>query len=87
MGKPARMPTASTAAAIGLTFGCFAILQDTRARLLGYKENDREVKVYGGMIKEEYQPNLAAKGTAMFPVATGTISDTVKPKPRYDNYD
>jgi len=47
VGKPVRAPTAATAAAIGLTFASFLILQDTRSRLMGYKENSREVKKYG----------------------------------------
>mmetsp|Transcript_2156 Transcript_2156/g.3784 ORF Transcript_2156/g.3784 Transcript_2156/m.3784 type:complete len:97 (+) Transcript_2156:103-393(+) len=48
-GKPVRGATATTAAAIGLTFVSFMILQDTKGRLMGYRENDREVKLYGVM--------------------------------------
>lgn len=49
LGKPARAPAAATAAAIGVTFASFWILQDTRARLMGHKENATEVKKYGAI--------------------------------------
>lgn len=84
-GKPARMPTASTAAAIGLTFAGFLVLQDTRGRLMGYAENSREVKLYGAastVIQQQQQ------GTRRFPVAIGGfMSDSAKSKPSYQNYD
>ena len=54
-GKPVRGPAAATAASIGFTFGTFVILQDTRGRLMGYKENAREVKKYG-LAKEQIPP-------------------------------
>lgn len=47
LGKPARMPTALTAATIGFTAATFVVVQDTRARLLGYSENQPEVKKFG----------------------------------------
>ncbi len=84
-GKPARMPTASTAAAIGLTFAGFLVLQDARGRLMGYSENSREVKLYGAAsaLNQEQQ-----QGTRRFPVAIGGLkSDSAKSKPSYQNYD
>jgi|Transcript_22406 hypothetical protein len=47
LGKPVRGSAAATAASIGFTFGTFVILQDTSARLMGYKENAREVDKFG----------------------------------------
>jgi hypothetical protein len=55
-GKPVRGPAAATAASIGFTFGTFVILQDTRGRLMGYKENTAEVKRYG-LAKEQIPPS------------------------------
>jgi hypothetical protein len=46
-GRPVRYPTASTAAVFGFTFACLYVLQDTRDRLLGLRENSREVRKYG----------------------------------------
>ena len=46
-GKPHRLATASTAAALGFTAAGMLMLQDSRGRLMGYVENDREVKKYG----------------------------------------
>ena len=46
-GKPVRATAAATAASIGFTFGSFVVLQDTRGRLMGYKENSKEVKKFG----------------------------------------
>jgi hypothetical protein len=83
-GKPARMPTASTAAALGFTFAGFMILQDARDRLMGYKENAKEVKLYG---LHAAQPNILPQTDARFPTATGLMSHTVKPDPVYKNYD
>ena len=83
-GKPARMPTASTAAALGFTFAGFIILQDARDRLMGYKENTKEVKKYG---LHASQPNKVTDQDVRFPTATGMISRSVKPTPVYKNYD
>ena len=82
-GKPVRMPTASTAAAIGVTFAGLAILQDTRARLMGYKENQREVKIYG--IYPE-QPKKHVQKDPRFPIATGSASLSTKPDIKFNNY-
>ena len=83
-GKPARMPTASSAAAIGFTFAGFMMLQDARDRLMGYKENAKEVKAYG---LHANQPDTQPQQDARFPTATGLMSHTVKPTPKYKNYD
>eukprot|EP00560_Eucampia_antarctica_P006445 CAMPEP_0197829214 /NCGR_PEP_ID=MMETSP1437-20131217/5653_1 /TAXON_ID=49252 ORGANISM="Eucampia antarctica, Strain CCMP1452" /NCGR_SAMPLE_ID=MMETSP1437 /ASSEMBLY_ACC=CAM_ASM_001096 /LENGTH=128 /DNA_ID=CAMNT_0043430751 /DNA_START=258 /DNA_END=641 /DNA_ORIENTATION=+ len=80
MGRPARMATASTAFAIGITFAGFVVLQDTRARLLGYKENAKEVTSIG---MHAIQPNLRLKASQQdprFPTATGMASESTKPK-------
>lgn len=47
VGKPVRFPTANCAATIGFTFASLVCLQNTRGRLLGYKENAKEVKTFG----------------------------------------
>jgi len=86
LGKPLRGATASTAAALGLTFAGMFVLQDTRNRLMGYSENAREVKVYGlhpdqplGVRRED--------GDRRFPLAMVKASPSVRPQPRFDNYD
>ena len=85
VGKPARMPTASTASAIGMTFAGLLILQDTRGRLMGYCENSREVRLYGAL-KDELQPNAIATNRR-FPQSHGMLSAAIKPKPDIKNYD
>ena len=47
LGKPVRGPTAVMCASAGFTFAMFHTMQTVRSRLLGYRENDREVKKYG----------------------------------------
>mmetsp|Transcript_2339 Transcript_2339/g.3131 ORF Transcript_2339/g.3131 Transcript_2339/m.3131 type:complete len:132 (-) Transcript_2339:210-605(-) len=84
-GKPARMPTASTAAAIGFTFATMLIFQDTRGRLMGYAENAREVNLYGAA-SSAYQPASVGDIDRRFPKATGIVSDNIKPAPKYRNY-
>jgi hypothetical protein len=83
-GKPARLPTASTAAALGFTFAGMLILQDTRGRLMGFKENAREVKLYG--LSPE-QVGVRDTGSIRFPVAVSSIGTPVRPKPDFKNYD
>lgn len=83
-GKPVRMPTASTAATIGLTFAGLVVLQDTRGRLMGYKENAKEVKLYGA---HPNQPELRGVQDPRFPTATGRASVTTKPPLDWKNYD
>lgn len=46
-GKPARFAMAGMMTAIGFTFGTFVMIQNTRGRLMGFRENEREIKMYG----------------------------------------
>ena len=46
-GKPARFPTASVAATLGCSFALISILCDSRNRLMGFKENSKELKQWG----------------------------------------
>jgi NADH-ubiquinone oxidoreductase complex I, 21 kDa subunit len=46
-GRPARFVMAGLMAGIGLTFGSMVVLQNTRGRLMGFRENSREIKMYG----------------------------------------
>jgi len=52
VGKPARFPTANCAATLGFTFVSLMCLQNTRNRMLGIKENEKEVKKFGMWKKE-----------------------------------
>ena len=47
LGKPIRGPTAAMCASAGFTFGMFHTMQTVRSRLLGYRENTKEVKKWG----------------------------------------
>jgi NADH-ubiquinone oxidoreductase complex I, 21 kDa subunit len=47
VGRPARFHMAGLMAAIGFTFGSLFVLQNTRGRLMGFRENSREIKLYG----------------------------------------
>ena len=60
MGKPYRYPSASTAMTIGLTFAGMVVLQNTRGRLMGYKENAKEVQLLGSVeVKgDKHRPGL-----------------------------
>lgn len=46
-GKPARFGMAGLMAGIGFTFGSFVVLQNTRGRLMGFRENAKEVTKFG----------------------------------------
>jgi len=46
-GKPARFGMAGLMAGIGFTFGSLVMVQNTRGRLMGFRENEREVAKYG----------------------------------------
>lgn len=48
VGKPARFSMAGLMAAVGFTFGSLVVIQNTRGRLMGFRENQREMKLYGG---------------------------------------
>lgn len=67
-GRPVRLPTAGTAAAIGFTFATFVVLQDTRGRFMGYNENAKEVQRYG---MHPIQPAPPAPVNIRTPTATG----------------
>jgi hypothetical protein len=75
-GKPTRFNSANTAATIGFGFVTILILQDMRGRFMGYKENAREVKMYGmhPVQVPKYPPQ-----DPRFPVATGHVSQVRKP--------
>lgn len=47
VGRPARFHLAGLMGAIGFTFGSLVVLQNTRGRLMGLRENSREIKLYG----------------------------------------
>ena len=47
VGRPARFAIAGLMAGIGFTFGSLVALQNSRGRLMGLRENAREVKKYG----------------------------------------
>jgi hypothetical protein len=83
-GFPVRKPTATTAATIGMTFASILILQDTRARFMGYQENDAEVKKYG--IHPTAQPIKHPEQDPLHPTSTGLISETVRPPHDWKSY-
>jgi hypothetical protein len=65
VGKPARFAIAGMMAGIGFTFGSMVVLQNTRGRLMGYRENSREVKRFGAAdpdhvftAEDLFQPNM-----------------------------
>jgi len=49
VGRPARFAMAGLMAGIGFTFGSMVVLQNTRGRLMGLRENSREVQKYGSV--------------------------------------
>ena len=56
VGRPARFHLAGLMAGIGFTFGSFVMLQNTRGRLMGFRENGREQKKYGTASEEAIKP-------------------------------
>jgi hypothetical protein len=85
LGKPYRRATASTAAALGLTAAGMIVLQDARGRLMGFKENQREVKLYG-LYPEQVVSREGADATERrFPTASLTVSP-VRPEPHFKNF-
>ena len=86
-GKPTRIACANTAMALGMTCASMMLLQNGRARLRGYKENAREVKLYGAW---PVQPELRGKmldQDTRFPIAMGTSSPLTRPPLEWRNYD
>ena len=47
IGRPARFAIAGLMAGLGFTFGSFVMVQNTRGRLMGFRENLREQKQFG----------------------------------------
>jgi len=80
-GRPLRRPFASLGATIGLTFGMIVVLQDTRDRLMGYKENSREVSRYG---KAPVQ--IQERERRPFPAVQPRFSEVTRPKIDWDRY-
>lgn len=83
-GKPTRMACASTGMAIGMTAASMLVLQNGRARLRGYRENDKELTKYGAW---PVQPDLKPMGSTRFPIATGSSSEATRPRLNWRNYD
>ena len=81
LGKPVRGPTAVMCASAGFTFGMFYIMQNVRGRLMGYRENAKEVKQWG---LAPLQPRLAAEGDQRFPQRQSLVT---RPPLNWDNYD
>ena len=85
LGKPTRMGCASTAMALGMTAAGMMLLQNGLHRLTGYKENAREVKMYGAWpVQPSVKPNIPGE---RYPIATGLMSPETKPPLDWRNYD
>ena len=82
LGKPVRGPTAVMCASAGFTFGMFYTMQNVRGRLLGYRENSKEVKKWG--VADIAQPRPYSVGDRRFPVRQDLISNT---QLNWKNYD
>lgn len=54
-GSPARFGMANLLAGIGFTFGTLVLVQNTRGRLMGFRENSREHTKYGAQYTEQDQ--------------------------------
>jgi len=84
-GKPTRFACGSTAMALGMTCASMMLLQNGRARLRGFVENEKEVKAYGAW---PVQPELRGiVQNPRFPIATGIASPLTKPEINWRNYD
>lgn len=81
LGKPVRGPTAVMCASAGFTFAMFYTMQNVRGRLLGYRENAKEVKKWG---LAPVQPRPVAITDRRFPQRQPLIST---PPLNWDNYD
>lgn len=86
-GKPTRIACANTAMALGMTAASMMLLQNGRARLRGFRENAREVKMYGAWPIQPELRGLENGGTRRFPIATGTASPLTRPPLDWRNYD
>lgn len=81
LGKPVRGPTAAMCASAGFTFAMFYTMQNVRGRLLGYRENAKEVKQWG---LAPIQPRRYEIADRRFPARQSMIST---PPLNWDNYD
>mmetsp|Transcript_27220 Transcript_27220/g.78262 ORF Transcript_27220/g.78262 Transcript_27220/m.78262 type:complete len:138 (-) Transcript_27220:137-550(-) len=81
LGKPVRGPTAVMCASAGFTFAMFYTMQNVRGRLLGYRENAKEVKKWG---LAPVQPRAYDFGDRRNPTRQPMIST---PPLNWDNYD
>lgn len=81
-GKPARFPTASMAATLGFSFAIISILSDSRNRLMGFKENSKEVKKWG---ESAIQVPKSGPTDYRFPVAK-PMESPIRPKVDWDAY-
>lgn len=81
LGKPVRGPTAVMCASAGFTFAMFYTMQNVRGRLLGYRENAKEVKKWG---LAPIQPRRFDITERRFPERKPLIST---PPLNWDNYD
>ena len=81
-GKPARFPTASIAATLGFSFSVISILCDSRNRLMGFKENTKEVQQWG---KSPIQVPATPPRDYRFPIAQPKES-VLRPKVDWDAY-
>ncbi len=82
LGKPVRGPTAAMCASAGFTFAMFYTMQNVRGRLLGYRENDREVKKWG---LAPIQPRPYEITDRRFPHRQSLLNS--KPPLNWNNYD
>lgn len=80
LGKPVRGPTAVMCASAGFTFGMFYTMQTVRSRLLGFRENAKEVNKWG---LEPVQPRVYTIGDRRFPERQPLTS---KKPLNWDNY-
>lgn len=62
VGRPARFGMAGLMAGIGFTFGSLVAVQNTRGRLMGFRENGREIAKLGAAegagAPEDFRPDL-----------------------------
>lgn len=80
LGKPVRGPTAVMCASAGFTFAMFHTMQTVRSRLLGYRENAKEVKKYG---VAPVQPRAYSVPDKRFPVRQDLLT---QPALDWDKY-
>jgi NADH-ubiquinone oxidoreductase complex I, 21 kDa subunit len=60
-GRPARFGMAGLMAGIGFTFGTMVLIQNTRGRLMGFRENSREISKYGQASIETNVPEVTSE--------------------------